>query len=845
MNVELSITDVVAPATGISEAELAPFCLLRVAALPYDTLEAMRLPETEARITAILAAEHAMEAVRQELEDATHDLVPRLAPEAKALRRALLKLRRDIHNGRPTNVRDGDLDEIGSQLPPQAAECFSRWRQAQRTCAEALAALESGMRGELQSITRPALRAPLAVATFRRGLAFGSPGVARAAAHEKRLPNPPRPDNLERSLLGYLNRAAAKTSPFSSFMALAVLPVEPAVTAGVPGAPAPAFVSRTRSNRGVFSRLYRAALDEAAAHGDVVLSLNPTAAEAPGGRITALCDREAVMLGRPWSDQRLAQFRLPQGLVAALLQADGPASLGEWRARLEAGGASASQAEMVADKLVERGLLLPPPLLDAFDDAPEHTLAAAWARSRSPRLQRLSRTVAAMGEAAAAVATQEGAQQAGHLTAIRDGEASALSDLGQAHEPLHNMVLEDCWLSGVEGSIGASLLEPLRDLQSFLATQVIVSPYYRRLRDRFVAEFGSGGTCNDVVGFLVRVGDKLLDLPELGARIIEPASSTAPAGVAIPATAQVQVDAGDGSRPPRVVVNRVFDGAGWLAARFTQGDQPQQAFLRDSLRAWLRQVSHPREPVDLVLSGQCNDLQAHARLTDRVLQWPGEPVLAPAAEVVHAGSLRLSHNPASDLLELHDGDGTAINLVYLGATLPSPIWGVRYALSILSQPYLLRRPDFGPPAQRSHDTISCEPPLVRGNLVLRRRTWWLSREYMQREWFQGSESERLLQVRRDCERHGIPLAVFAQRHITSDRRGLMPADLLNANRKPIWVDLRNPFWLAMLERVAEEAEWVFLSEPLPGSDGLWFEVEGRRHVTEMQLEMVVRSAPDG
>lgn len=824
--------------------DVAPFCLLRIAALPYAMLEDLRVPVTERRVADIVAAEAEMAAERS-VEDAIHALVPQLDAQDVRLRRVALELKRAVHNARPSKLKDADFDALAQLLSATSAAQLRRWQCAQQRLVTARAQLEAGLREEIQQRLRPALRAPLKVGRFRRALAFAAAGVARGAAREKRLPNPPRPDNLERSLLGYLGRAAAKTSPFSSFMSLSVVGVEPYADAPHPYATDARYLSRTRLNRGIFSRLYRASVYEAARAGDFLLELNPSFAPSIGGRVQALCDREIVLLGRPWLEQRLAYFRFDARIIAALDCRPTSDSYDGWCARLCVAGIPAAQAADVVAKLLQRGVLLPPPVFDAFDETPEGTLARRWAQSRSPQLRGRVALLDQMAAAARGIAEAEGESRIHAFDTVRAHESALLEALGARDvEPLQNMVLEDCWLSGVRGRLGAKLLQPLADLQRFLSSQVIVSPYYERLRQHFLSEFGSDGECRDLVDFLLRVGDKLIDIPEFGAKLQEPATVRAPAGTTIPVTAQIQIAAGPDLPRALAIVNRVFDGAGWLAARYSAGDQAEQGLLREKLAQWLRRVAHPREPVDLVFSGQCNDLQAHAPLTRRVLRWPGEAVLLGAERTLDARSLRLRHDAATGLLELFDADGVPISLIYLGATFPSPIWGVRYALSILTQPYLLSRPDFSPPPGRAASGITFEPRRTDGALVLRRATWWVPTEYLKREWFCGNEAERLVRVKRDCVRHGIPDIVYAQRYFAPERRTLIPQDVLDANRKPIWLDLRNPFWLVMLERVAEDIDWVFLSEPLPACQDLWFEIDGRPHVSELQLEMLVRANPE-
>jgi hypothetical protein len=836
-----AVTQPSAGAPAALSPGLAPFALLRAAALPLQMLQDLRLRKTEALLEQIVDAERRLALHRQPLADVLFAVVSRLAADDAATRRQVLAWRRDAHNERAATVTPALADQVRALLADDAErDAIEAWLQAHRQREAALAALEGCVREELQTTTRPALRRLRERATFRRGLAFASAGVERNAVREKRLPESPSPDKLERALLGYLARAAAKTSPFSSFMSLSVIALDPTRDAPLPSADAIEYLNTVRLNRGVVARLHRLGAVDAARADDRELALNPTLRSGANERVHGLCSREVVLLGRPWWEQRFAQFRLEPALWQAL-QRTGRARWSQWVAQLAEGGLDAATAGATLGKLLERGLLMAPELIDAFDVAPLDRLIDDWDGSRDAALRERVPALQALRAQVDAIAAAEGEERIGLLDAVRSSAQALEDSFGTpAAEPLQNLVSEDCWAEGVHGVAGSALLQPLADLQGFLAGQVVESSYYRRMRDHFVARFGEGGVCADAVDFLLKVSDKLVDIPEFGARWKGEAPRAARPGVCVPVTAQVQIAAAPGA-VPSVVVNRVFDGAGWLAARFTDGEHPGQQALRHQLEGWLQRVSGHREPVDVPIGGHCSDLQAHRRLTRRVLRWPGEPLTLPPEQVIDAASLRIRHEPASDLLEVTDAHGVPLNLMYLGTTFPSPIWGLRYALSILTQPYLIARPDFPPPADKRDDEVRLEPRMMHGALVLRRATWWVPTAYLRRHWFDGKPGERLLKVRRECDRLQLPPVFFAQRHIPSDRNKLIASNVLDANRKPIWIDVRNPFWLAILERLAEQGDWITFTEPLPGPDDLWLRLDGQPHVSELQIEMLIEA----
>ncbi|HEX6038742.1 lantibiotic dehydratase [Longimicrobium sp.] len=165
----------------------------------------------EARTEAELCAARAV------LADQLHDAVP---GASRSLRRMLLAVRRDCHNGR------GLARHRAAPEWPRLAEIAGR--QAERVLAleERHAAEHTSFRTAFTAAAerqRDALRAPLADPAFRRGLALASPDLL-AAVHASRSSGAPsaRARRAEAALLRYVTRAAAKVSPFSTFTTLAV-----------------------------------------------------------------------------------------------------------------------------------------------------------------------------------------------------------------------------------------------------------------------------------------------------------------------------------------------------------------------------------------------------------------------------------------------------------------------------------------------------------------------------------------------------------------------------------------------------------------------------------------------
>jgi hypothetical protein len=64
---------------------------------------------------------------------------------------------------------------------------------------------------------------------------------------------------------------------------------------------------------------------------------------------------------------------------------------------------------------------------------------------------------------------------------------------------------------------------------------------------------------------------------------------------------------------------------------------------------------------------------------------------------------------------------------------------------------------------------------------------------------------------------------------------------LATERKPLWIDIENPFSLALMEKFASNNEWLSLTEALPSPDEQWLDIDGDKHVTELQIEMNIKA----
>ncbi|MGW6649070.1 lantibiotic dehydratase [Streptomyces sp. CB02130] len=203
----------------------APAFMLRVAGLPVDEVRALRCPDSRRWADDVLDTTGQLALLAGKAADQLHGLIG--GSDDEPLRRALLKLRRDVFNNRlPDPVAAEDALTRVRALDPAAARALADWLTGRRALAEqrdagaALLADETGR-------TRTELARIAGHERLRKGLLLASPTLdAQLDAYREKASRPgARPDRkqrkIERSLLSYVYRTACKTSPFSTFTGVA------------------------------------------------------------------------------------------------------------------------------------------------------------------------------------------------------------------------------------------------------------------------------------------------------------------------------------------------------------------------------------------------------------------------------------------------------------------------------------------------------------------------------------------------------------------------------------------------------------------------------------------------
>ncbi|GAA2094596.1 hypothetical protein GCM10009801_62790 [Streptomyces albiaxialis] len=538
-----------------SDAQLpqpADHFVLRFAGLPAAALGPLRAPRAAARADEALELERHLAELAPGAGDALAEAVAGTGEGDTRGRRRLLALRRDIHNRRAPS--DPDPDALLGTVSPGAAAPVRAWLAARRRYDDTLAEADHALAAELRD-ARAHLRTLAGEPVLRAGLQAASPSLdAALPAYVAAGDTPPRGKSArkaERALVSYVQRAALKTSPFSTLTAVAHGrfgrggPPEPV---GLTGDGPPRLVTRARPSLVAVHEIITAAREAATravtAHevtardgaAASVLPVRPVGGlRRQDGRVRYVRRRyrsvspDDLTLAAPGVlEESVSQLSVGTVLheVLALLEEDDRLTLPALAARLHAadpGGRPRDQLDAYLARLVELGLLTFPALaLDVHHPDPVADLAArlrdtasagrtenagSAGHTHGPAHHPLADTLGRLSAHAAAFPLAPREERARLVRAMREASAEAQRALGRA-EPVvpRTAVYEDAVPAGRVATASAEAWEegPLPALRRFAR---VLPAFDLLLSDRLVARgrfrelYGPGGTCEDVAGF--------------------------------------------------------------------------------------------------------------------------------------------------------------------------------------------------------------------------------------------------------------------------------------------------------------------------------------------------------
>lgn len=887
--------------TETSHWAMAPRFMLRVAGLPLDSVRALRCPETGRWAERVLREEARLRDRGAALSDRLHPLVKAAGGERD--RRALLRLRREVFNGRLPAGPEGAVALVAAADPAAAAE-VTAWVRDRRALAELLA--EGGpLLATETARTRGALRGLLGEERLRLGLLLASPELeerldAYAAADPAREPDK-RLRKVERSALAYLYRTACKTSPFSTFTAVAVgrFTDGTAETLRVPEA----WSGHPRLNVVVLARLAELITADPGRRGDLPVTLasgwglDDDRVRYVRRSVTAGDDDAAVTFDA--ASDRLFFLRRSGTLERLLaLFAERPElryrELVRWLGAER--GADPEECERYLTALLELGMVRIPCLatdvhtadpLRAFRDA-LRALDRPWATRLAETLEWPVSCVDRYPAAGPRLRREL-------LTELRRSLTDIQRELGARAPGLPRTLLyEDVRAGDGEvacswAALGAGPLEALRSVERVLPAFDLTLPQRITLKGFFVARYGRGGRCDDLLKLVHDFHEDFYDqyltftarrkpFDEQGAYVPEPNWLGLPGIAAVDAAREewtarmrglwdtargaeeIHVRAGavgavadklagvaPGFAPqshflqlvrrdgdPLAVLNQSYGGLAFPFSRFTHCYDGADEGLSGRIRREAV-AAQPDGAVFAEITGGSvtSNLNLHGRLTDFQIVCPGETSTVPEEQRIGLDDLYVEHDPGADRLVLRSRRlSREVVPVYLGYLVPLALPEIPRTLLLLS-PTSMAPLDVwgGVPEGEPEDGVTTRPRVRHGRLVLSRRSWTAAAAALpaRPSGPSGDADARLfLEWQRWRERHRLPRRVFAT---------VTAAAGAAARAKPQYVDFDS--WLSLVALhglLKDPGDRVVFREALPDEDGLHASSGRGGHVVELAVE---------
>lgn len=492
--------------------------LLRAAGLPVETVHGLRCPRTRAWSDEVLTREQGLAEGGAALSERLHALVEAADAVGDGARRALLALRRQIFNNR-VPADPAAAVRLVAGLDESAGAQVAAWLDSRLAYGELLGEGPALLAGELRT-ARAELRTALAQEPLRRGLLLASPVLdSRLDAYlgDTRDDAGKRMRKVERSALAYLYRTACKTSPFSTLTPVATGVFDAAAderSALRVGGP-DAWTGHVRLNVVALGRLAELILADPVRRQDLPVVLSPG-----WGR-----DEDRIRYVRQWvtsgDDDAAVTFdsvrdRLfylrgsgtLERLLAFLDERTGlrHRDLVEWLGTEH--GADPAACERYAAALLQLGMVQVPCLrTDVHSPDPLRSfqlalrgLAAPWADAVADALDGPAACLAAYPAAGLI-------ERRALLRTLREQLLDVQRELGAAEPTLPRTLLYEDVSAGDDlpcgtGPLAGAMEQALRAIEGVLPMFDLTLPHRITLHGFFLARYGRGGRCDDLLGLV-------------------------------------------------------------------------------------------------------------------------------------------------------------------------------------------------------------------------------------------------------------------------------------------------------------------------------------------------------
>jgi hypothetical protein len=848
---------------------ISPVILVRVARLPSDALETMRLDRSAQ------AAEY-LDKADQDREQLVAPLIDQLYAniegcEDTAVRRLFLKIKRRLYNRQHISASLAELESVS--LPPALHGALETLKQADAHHAVTTAHYEQTFAREWNA-NKSSLRDLSSDPAFRSGILLSSRDllkaigdIARVGVHEELSV---KLNNQECAIAKYAVRAITRTTPFGGFVGVALVATREEhplrnVQAAVmrPDARHPRWLSYLQLNCGIVSQWLRRRLCASEVE-HLPLRITPlfTRSNTSASSVTALRTSHGVTASSSFEETWISALLTPT-VEELLINVDGR-SAHQLADALAGPECSSDEWLLLIRHMMDTGLLeacLPPvddPTPTGIRDL-SHALNGLGIHSTSPVLTQVA-------DALEKCSHSPLPERVTLVDAIADMLDSPVTP-----------VYEDLVLDGLTlADIGIDVCALRRSLLPALefARDAVTPRYHQLLCQAFLARFGPTGTCSDVPGFIIELlrdgafmtrfrspaepptwlrsplikailsaSGSVLSLDQRllsSERVRRPYSSCSFA-----AFVQVETldDGPTGKEDYRVVLNGFQSGRAKYFSRYLAYDSPS---ARDALTLIRGQFISPDTgavPVEIKPTLGSN-FQLHPTLTEWALEIPGE-TQSRSAGVLPLSDLSITYNAVNQVLEIHSQTlQRLIEPVHCGFLrdeyLPEALLILRAFSMHMCEDAVAERADI----YNLLDLYELEhcgslhyhrPRLQVANLVIERQRWAFPIAEVPMKHKSESLSAFFRRILRWRASHDLPQCTFA--------RVIGAEDIVAVTVPRLYLDWHNSYSLMGLRRFVDSGDqklnanaWLVLTEALPAPERAIININGRRHVSEVVVE---------
>lgn len=804
----------------LKEPQVADFLVARVSLLSPLALDSLRLLRTTSVIDQILSLEQEMERLTGDVETALHQLVPSL--EDKQVRRRVLELKRDIHNGRTPVIDPAIRQVLTDRLAAGMSACLQRWIDAAQQRSTLSETAHEAFAEEIVQ-ANDALLQLMDEPLVQQGLALSSPDFLQVLLDKKVTSTENPAARYLRTCFSYATRIAAKTSPFSTFTRLGIATFSSEES----------YPEEDRSFCYVSRALTMSWLMACARNNQVAAAFsyapNPSLRQ-ESKRWVMLAPQYLCTDGFFHRQDNTVDVSGYLHLVE-LVQRVGPASYDDYVKAI--GGTHPHQTFV---RLLSTHLVRPVAPYSPTDPNPLRSLAAAVFALRTDYAQNVAMFLEQLSDRVVEFASGSGERRLKCLADMDQLNREGFASLGQSMPgwaAKAGIIYEDRSIPHPIPELGHHVQSDLQLLGQLMRPQVIRSHLYDHLVEHFVTCHGVGGTCQDVIGYLTSFAGRP-DFMQLLLQALEqdkqamsqydhPNSRHEVGPSMLPPTAMVyfQIAAPNVEAVRRghylLIPNAHNPGVAGVMARFQPLLSPK---LPEVLRAWHSASVPGAEMVDFPIFADWSTLQHNGLGKFPVLQWPTESPVTGPANAVAMDELRLIHDRASNSLVLLNRNGTPVVPLYQGVVGQYLLRGAVRLFMTLVDPWVVGhrvghvRYPFDDPEDQPVG-IEYMPRLSNGRIVLRRACWRVPQQEFPVQSSGESGAAYMRRVLYWQQSHGIPTEVF----ISQVRKSFTWE---TNKRKPMWVRFDSYHSLVALKPLLEEdSVCLKLIEALPGRNDHW------------------------